>query len=72
MPMGDITNEETAAFEGGRLAVGELTLSEMLDDPIVRLMMDRDRVRGSDIRRILSHVRKRRHAAAAAGLGDPC
>lgn len=38
----------------------ELTLDQMLDDPIVRLLMARDGVAESDLRGLAAHIRSRR------------
>lgn len=35
----------------------ELTLQEMLDDPIVRMMMKSDGVEHDDLRRLVRHTR---------------
>ncbi len=38
----------------------EPTLEEMLADPIIRLMMARDRVRSADVQALMADVRQRR------------
>ena len=38
----------------------EITLDELLDEPIIKTVMARDGVQGSDIRRLLERVRLRR------------
>ena len=46
----------------------EITLDELLDEPIIKSVMARDGVQGSDIRRLMERVRLRRdeHLLAAA------
>jgi len=43
----------------------ELTLDQMLADPIVRLLMNRDGVEDAEIRRLIEGLRARRSAAPA-------
>jgi hypothetical protein len=38
----------------------EITLDELLDEPIIKTVMARDGVLGSDIRRLMERVRLRR------------
>ena len=38
----------------------EITLDELLDEPIIKTVMARDGVQGSDIRRLMERVRMRR------------
>ena len=38
----------------------EITLDELLDEPIIKTVMARDGVAGSDIRRLMERVRLRR------------
>jgi hypothetical protein len=38
----------------------EITLDELLDEPIIKSVMARDGVQGSDIRRLMERVRLRR------------
>ena len=38
----------------------EMTLEEMLADPIIRLVMARDRVRSADVQALMAGVRQRR------------
>ena len=44
----------------------ELSLDEMLADPIVRLLMARDGVSEHDVRRVMSEAAQRRRLRAAA------
>lgn len=47
----------------------ELTLDEMLDDPIVRLLMTRDGVHEDDLRDLAALTRGRRRPAPGEGAG---
>lgn len=42
----------------------ELTLDQMLDDPIVQQLMARDGVAEADLRGLVAHVRRRRGTLA--------
>ena len=49
----------------------ELSLEEMLNDPIVRLRMDSDRVRPDNVRECVEKIRQRlRDRKAAQGMAD--
>jgi hypothetical protein len=44
----------------------ELTLDEMLSDPIVRLVMSRDGVEDDQVRKLFGHLRPRNRAAVSS------
>ena len=46
---------------------GKSPLDELLSDPMIQLVMARDRVRPEDVRMLLERDRKRAAAAGAAG-----
>jgi hypothetical protein len=48
----------------------EVTLDELLNEPIIMSVMARDGVRGADIRRLLEGVRDRKEQRLVAGASE--
>ena len=48
----------------------EITLDELLDEPIIKSVMARDGVHGADIRRLMERVRMRREEQLLAAASQ--
>ncbi len=48
----------------------EPSLEDLLTDPIVRLVLDRDRIDPAELQSLLAQIRKRLQAPACAAAGD--